>query len=410
MTLGSVGRIGLRFGALGLNAVAFGVAARHLTPSEMGIWALATTLTSVVMSLDLGLSSHLRNRLMASPEEGESLFSSAVLACVVVAVLLGVAGAAFAIVSPSVQALPATLFWSLALGSGLLLLRLPLNPALNSFYSFREPMLPIVWEFVGFGLALLFLAGALVLQAGVIAAVLAYLGGGVLATGGAFAHLLVRRRWRLRGGRPRTAGRLVTAGWRFGALQIIGLGLASLPGFVVGALAGLEEVPAARGAMVLCQTVLSLHLAHAMPIWTDFSALAHRGDAAALHELQRRLRREALLLLVAFSLLVVVSPWIIDAWLGRRAATLSLAAAFGLWGLGMGLASLYSLVLNGGDRPLATAFALVPGALLALLLARPAAAAWQATGVALAFAAGALLSAALMSAAALRLLRASARQ
>jgi O-antigen/teichoic acid export membrane protein len=129
----------------------------------------------------------------------------------------------------------------------------------------------------------------------------------------------------------------------------------------------------------------------------------HEDSAQRLAHLRQRLRRESGLLMMAFAALAAVLPLAIGLWLGQPAGA-GVTTAFCLWGAGCGVANLHSLILNGGNRPLLTAAALVPGTALAALLAWWLAPAYGSTGVAGGFAAGAVLSALLMIGLARRLM------
>ncbi len=403
---GSLGRISLRAAGMALNALTYAIAARHLSATDMGQWALATALTSIAMSLDLGLSSHLRNRLVDRVDEDRAadyrnVFS--LCTCVALIYALLVAGGstlALRLHLPSPQWwTPArqTLTIAMVVGAGLLCVRMPFNLATNAFYSFNEPDNPIFWEVFNFLASFALVALVLWTGGGVILAAAAFLAGGTLSAIGCTTHFLIRRGWKLRLQAPRAVGTLLAGASSFGFVQLTALGLNTLPSFVVASLVRVEDVTIARAAMILSQAVLSLHLAHAMPIWTEFTQLRTSVDwQVRIAHLRRQLWRESGLLVAAFAVLATLLPWAIGVWL-NRAADARVTTAFCAWGAASGLANLHSLILNGANRPLVTATALLPGTALAAGLAWTLAPHWGTAGVAAAFAAGASVTALLMA-------------
>lgn len=401
---GSLARIVLRAIGMLLNAITYAIAARSLSPEDMGIWALATALTTITLSLDLGLSSTLRNRLASKPAQGPIYFQevftlSFILSLAYSALILAAACISFTLPWPSLDwwtPLRQTTAIALVTGFGLILLRLPFNLATNSFYSYNEPDFPIYWEVFNFTASFLLIVVVVLIDSGSVQLTAAFLLGGTLTGLGGTVHFLRRRGWRLRLTWPKEARSWISSGASFGFLQLVGLGLSTLPAFMIGLLVKVEDVTLARACMILCQAILSLHLAHAMPIWTEFTQL--RGDPncqGRLLVLKGRMRSESALLIVIFIGLALVMPWGIGIWLNGHADYL-VTTTFCIWGAGLGVCNLYSLILNGGDRPLLTATALLPGAFFSSFSTWILAPNMGSQGVALSFALGAVLSALVM--------------
>lgn len=401
---GSVARIALRALGMALNALTYAVAVRSLSPGAMGIWALATALTTTTLSLDLGLSSALRNRLANHPPHGSILFQqvftlSSLLALTYSAVILIAAWISLVLHWPSSAwwtSLRQTTAIALLVGAALVLLRLPFNLAVNSFYSYNEPHLPIYWEFFNFLTSFALVVAALGITSGPVLSTAAYLLGGTLTALGGTAYFLRRRGWSLRVESLQSAHNWIVTSAPFGFLQIIGLGLTAMPVILVSALVEIGDVTLVRATMMLCQAILSLHLAHAMPIWTELTQLRESTHSEVrLLALKKRMRIEGVILALAFISLAAILPWGIAIWLGR-VVDIWVTTAYCIWGFGCGMCNLYSLILNGGGRPLLSAFALIPGALLAAGLALILAPKMAGYGVALSFGIGAILSATIM--------------
>ncbi|RFO94625.1 hypothetical protein DIC66_22550 [Rhodoferax lacus] len=397
-------RIALRALGMMLNAATFALAARTLSTVHMGIWALATALTTITLSLDLGLSCTLRNRLADKPEEGQMLFQQVFSLCLLVAsvyclaILVG-GGIALGLCWPCSEfwnPLRQTMVASLLTGVSLILLRLPFNLAANACYSYNEPNFPIYWELFNFSTSFLLVATAAYFHGGPVLSTAAYLLGGTLTGLCSTAHWLRRRGWSMQLKWPQHARAWIRGGASFGFLQLAALGLTALPSFLVGSLVQLEDVTIARASMILCQATLLLHLAHAMPLWTEFTQLRGSVDCQPrLVALRRRLHLESGLLLLAFTCMALMLPWAIGVWLDRN-VDIRVTTAFCAWGAGCGLYNLHSLVLNGGGRPLLTAAAVIPGGALATLLAWLLSPTMGTPGIALAFALGAVVSATVM--------------
>lgn len=400
ITSEGIWRVMLRFGVLLSNTALFGVAARHLGSVQMGIWSLASAMTSIVMSLDFGVANFTRNQIVHCKDRGQEVFSAGLLLTAGLAAMYGVISIVTYAVWPVGVTEPQGLRVAvpyIILPILVLSIRLPTLVGMGCFFSFNEANLNNVFEF-----AAMFCAAA-------VALLLLVFGHGIrdvllvfYATGTAVAWLgtwvfLRRRRWSVaRISWPELSTTLKGA-WRFGLLQIIALGLSNMPAFVIGSLVGIENVTAVRATIVIGQAVLSLHLAHAMPLWTAFSRMRGSSDAAAqAHILRVRLGHEVVLLAVLFAVMAMVSPFVIDKWVGHPIASLGLCVGFAFWAWGCGICNLYSLVLNGFGLPLLTATALVPGTLVAMFLAKLLAARMGSDGVGVAFAIGAMLSAILM--------------
>jgi len=387
-----------------LNAVTYAMAARALSHADMGMWALATALTTIALSLDLGLASHLRNRLAAAGQDAERKFVdvfnlSAIVATAYLGTILLAWGAfeAWHASGPSgLTPAQRTLATAMMIGFVLLLARMPFNIAASAFYSFHEPDFPILWEVFNFATSFALVALALWLRMGVVVAAGAFIAGGTLTAICCMLHFLRRRGWRLQLRLPAHAAGWLRDSRAFGLLQIIALGLSTMPSFTIGSLVRVEEVTVARAAMILCQAILSLHLAHAMPLWTEFTLIRECNDRAArAAALRRRLVRESALLLLCFTTLAVCLPWAVSVWL-NRAVDFRVTTVFCAWGLACGIGNLHSLILNGANLPMQTAAATVPGTVIAAFLAWLLAPSLGSPGVGAAFAIGAASTTLLM--------------
>ncbi len=413
---GSALRIVLRSLGMVLNAMTYALAARRLSPLDMGIWALATAVTTITLSLDLGLASTLRNRLAERRSDGDAriTFEEGFDLCVAVALSYGLLLVVMAGVV-ALSGMPPSDWWTpirhtmataLGLCVGLILVRMPFNLATSAFYSYNEPDIPVFWEVFNFFASFVLVAAVLAAHGSATLAATAFLAGGTLTGMACTWQFLRRRGWRLRLRWPRQSGRWLRTSASFGLLQVISLGLSAAPSFVVGSFVRVEEVTLARASMILCQAVLSLHLAHAMPLWTEFTQLRASDDwVTRLAALQRRLWRESILLVAGFVALATVLPLGVAVWLNRSADP-RVTTAFCAWGAACGLCNLHSLVLNGAGRPMLTASAVIPGTLLAAALAWVLAPRLGSPGVALGFAVGGVLSASLMAWLAQRVIRA----
>jgi O-antigen/teichoic acid export membrane protein len=401
---GSLARIILRALGMVLIAMTYAIAARKLSAEDMGIWALATTLTALILSLDLGLSSALRNRLANQPLQGALLFQQVftltlILALAYAALILIAAFISFAALYPS------SLWWSplrqttavaLFFGLSLVLIRLPFNLATNSFYSYNEPDFPIYWEVFNFFTSFVFVAIALLIFSGPVVSTIGFMLGGVLTGIGCTVHFLRRRGWSFQLSHAINIQGWISSALPFGFLQLMGLGLTSLPIFLVGVLVKIDEVTLVRATIIICQAILSLHLAHTMPIWTEFTQLQGGlkcGDK--LLNLKHRMRRESRLIAAAFICLALVLPWVVNVWLSQI-IDIRITTAYCVWGFGCGISNLYSLILNGGGRPMLSIFAIIPGVFIASSLAWLLAPELASYGIAVSFALGSILTALIM--------------
>ena len=398
----SVLRMVLRLLVLFANAGVFAFAARRLSAFDMGVWAMVSAMTPVVMSFDLGLANHIRNKLVCNSRVAQRYFYSGLVLATLVAAAVAAGADLF--------------FWS-ARGFGvqvggadfsasieflmlvvlLLVVRFPCAIAISSFFSFNEANTFNFCEFLSVSLGAGAASLALWLGLGVKWGLIGFYGFGSLVCICGLILFISRRDW-WRGARIEfpNFGILKTA-LPFGVLQLISLVLNGLPPLVVGAFVGVEQVTAVRATMVVCQTIVSLHLAHAMPIWTEVTSLHlsdNPKDSCAF--LSRRLIQESIGLGFVFFFLMFVTPMLANIWLGKEIVELKLSALFCVWAFGVSLCNLHSLVLNGRDKPLKTALALAPGSIFSLFSAGLFSDHFGSNGVGASFAIGALMSALMM--------------
>ena len=396
----SILRILLRFGALGFNALLFGAAAHYLSQKEMGIWALASSMTSIVMSLDLGAASFLRDKLSRSSHCRMEIFSSGIFVTSLLSILYAtIAGITFFIPIKYLGFIGNIDFAVpyICLALLFLAIRLPGSVALNGFYSFNEPNLFGWFEFIGLMSSVLITLIAFTISNKLYIYVGAYYIAGTIVNLIALCVFINKRGWKLRFKFNRNLFLIIRGGMPWGLLQIVGLILSTLPIFIVGGLLNIEDVTPMRAIMMIGQTIIALHLAHAMPIWTKFSELnpSAKNDKL-LKDLKVRLIKESIFLGGALLFLASFIPFILSLWIDQHNVSLNLSFLIMLWSWGCGICNIYSLAINGSGKPLMTMSALLPGGLAALGLAPFLADLLGMTGVGIAFTIGAWISALLM--------------
>ncbi len=394
----SIVRIILRVLGLVANASLFGFMSRSLTTSEMGSWVMASAMTSVVMSLDLGISNCVRNKLVANYGQGESIFQSGVLAALFPASLYLACGFLMYCNPFAGNCVDKTESYNrenVAIALMLISLRIPLSVAMNSLFSFREEDLYAWFDFSGIVLSAAAAFALIVLTKNLRFAIVGFYLFGLITCVIAFVCFIYRRKWRIYFDCSRTK-EIFSGSWPYGILQIVSAMLHLLPAILVGAYIQIEFAPPMRAAMMVGQTVLTLHLTHAMPIWTEVSCVANDKNRHGLKNIQKRLIRELLML---GSVLIAITPFgnlAIEKWTGREVNDNRLFPLMMVWTFGCGVSNLFSLISNGLSKPLITALAILPGGVMSVILSIMLSSRYKTAGVGMAFAMGSGISAILM--------------
>ncbi len=394
-------RILFRLAMLLANAAMFAIAARRFDRLEMGIWSLASAMTTFVLSLDFGVANSVRNELVIARDRKQVLFQAAMWVTLMLGLLYAAMALAALFVAPgSLGARGGRLQVAipyLALVVVPLAVRLPCVVGMLAYFSFNEPNRYAFFEFLSMFLGVVAALAALLAKQSLASVLMAFYIVGTIVNAAALVAFMRRRKWKLLTSKWRDLWGVFARAWPFGLQQVVGLGLGNAPGLVVGTLVGVENVTGVRALMIVGQTVLSLHLAHAMPLWTQCTEMIDAThNSSVFRQLRRRLLQEAVGLCAVFVAVAVTAPVLVNYWVGQPVTNITLSASLCMWALGVGIGNLYSLVLNGRDRPLLTMAALIPGTTVTVILARPLSSALGSVGVGLAFAFGSMTSAMIM--------------
>ncbi len=389
-------QVGAKAAALACNAGVFAIAARTFDPFAFGLWAVATSLTTIVLGFDFGISNALRNRLVLRRGSGDDAeaFAGA----------LQLLGGIAAVLMLAVVAVHLTTGWYWVLrnipadagATGaravlvailFLLLRMPLGLGMTGFFSYREARL----NALGDAALSLALVGAIATAAwaglGVVSALALYFGTMVAAAATILALFLHRRGWRPAlwlpaGARARNRVWLRRDAPPFALLQFVAMfgGLSAT--VVVSGVVGVGEAGTFRAVLVLYMALLALQMAYLMPVWSRFSEIAMVGDRGAARGLVRQTMVRSLALPGAVALLVAKGPVVVTAWLGTPFADRTLIAVLGVWAVLTAYHSGLSVFLNGGGHPLRSFAAYLPGAVIFVPLGVALGHRWGALGVA----------------------------
>jgi len=404
-------QVSAKAAALACSAGVFALAARTFDPIGFGLWAVATSLTTVVLGFDFGVGNALRNRLVLERESGAAAeaFAGAFHLLAGVAVVLALAAVAVHLTTGwgwVLRNLPAdagnTGARAVLVAVCFLLLRMPLGLGMTGFFSYREARLNALAD-AALSLAVL-AAVAVATRAGlhVVPALVLYFGAMVAVVAATLALFLRRRGWRLipwlpAGARARNRVWLRRDAPAFALLQFVAMfgGLSAT--VVVSAVVGVGEAGTFRAVLVLYLALLGLQMAYLMPVWSRFSEIAVTGDRGLARALIRQTLVRSLALPGAVALLVADGPALVTAWLGTPFANRTLIAVLGLWAVLSAYHSALSVFLNGGGHPMRSFAAYLPGAVLFVPLGVAWGARWGALGIAWTLAATAALALALMA-------------
>jgi O-antigen/teichoic acid export membrane protein len=363
-------RILIKIAGLISNAGIFALLARKLAAQDMAMWALASTSISVVMSLDFGVSNFVRNELVKSASSGLSVFANGLKTMFILATIYSTIFLCVLLISPSHLSFLGQLRTAvpyLVPVAVLLCIRLPGCLASTSFYSFGESELFYIFEAGSLILSALSTIVIIWMRGTIMQMLLSFYISGTIVSIISLIIFCKRRKWQLNMIlRSKFDPRIFLSGFQFGILQICALSLSSLPPLLIGMI-NINEVTMVRAIMMISQTVLGLHLAHAMPIWTEISSLSFsKSSKESIIKIQKRLWNESLIVGSILCLSTVLTPLLIRIWIGKEGLSFRTVIAFAVWAVGAGVGNIYSLVLNGNGKPMLTVAAILPGALIAI--------------------------------------------
>jgi O-antigen/teichoic acid export membrane protein len=403
-------QVGAKAAGLACSAGVFALAARAFDPYAFGLWAVATSLTTVVLGFDFGVGNALRNRLVLQRESGGAAesFAGAFRLLAGVAGVLMLAAVAVHLATGwrwVLHDLPAdagaTGARAVLLAVLFLLIRMPLGLGMIGFFSYREARLNALAD-AGLSLALLAaVATAARAGLGVVPALVLYFGAMVAVVALSLAVFVRRRGWRpvpwlSAGARARNRVWLRRDAPPFALLQFVAMfgGLSAT--VVVSGVVGVGEAGTFRAVLVLYLALLALQMAYLMPVWSRFSEIAVTGDRGAARGLVHQTLVRSLALPGAVAVLVAEGPAVVTAWLGSPFSDRTLIAVLGLWAVLSAYHAGLSVFLNGGGHPMRSFAAYLPGAVLFVPLGVGLGHRWGALGIAWTLAVTAALSLSLM--------------
>lgn len=370
---------------LSARVVTFGCAAgilaaasRSFDKENFGIWALATSVTSIVTSFDLGIANAIRNHLaIETPADGQEEFAAGfwflcLLGGFYLAVLLfifsfGGFRSFFSTPDPELKARGGII---LLTSIALLLPRLPFYLGMNAFFSFREARLNAAFDTMSW-VAMLFttIIGAS-LSWPILPMVIIYQLANIGGNGLGLWVFLRRRGWGLKlrnfGSRLR---KLQKRAGPFALQQFVGMAMNYMSTFVVGAAVSVSEVGPFRATQTIFLAIITLQITALMPLWSEFSFAISRNEDRAISRLLRSGAIKSGLFIIPTLLFAFLSPLIVRLWLGISATSMSLTWLLAGWTIMTGAANLLSVMLNGVGRATLSLLGILPGAVMVVPLA-----------------------------------------
>jgi O-antigen/teichoic acid export membrane protein len=323
---------GIIFGFLSIP-----LTASYLGVERFGVWLIISNFLSWIALADLGLSNSLTNEVAAADAEGDtSRVQQAVSSSIISISLIGlILIATFVFLHSLINWQKVFNVSSVAIASEaamatfvsyfIFVTRLPLSVPSRLYSAYQEGYIYQIWSGLGSWLSLFSLLIGTKLQVGLPGLIALFFGGLILADLLASCYLFYKHRPKIK---PKLASfskavaeKLLKTGLQFWVIQVSAILYLQTDLIVVAQLFGANAVSTYGVALKLFTIVGFVQAAFLAPLWSAYTeALTRKDFEWIVKTFWQSIKISLAWSVTAGLVLAVVSPWLINKWLGGAAS------------------------------------------------------------------------------------------